>query len=579
LTWPRILDSVFVMASYKLHIPAARPRAATFGLGLLTAAAVLTWLLGSQACASNADAPPAPIAIVDANSPAETGIDASTLADAPAAPDTGNPDLLSGLRAGFAREVISPNVVDTWIDSNNNGAYEPNAGDRFIDNNANGNFDAFWMAGFGLGRAAKSVHDPMAAVAAVLDDGKKRIGFVVIDSIGFMYDDVEDVRKRLPAALKIDHLIVVSTHDHEVPDLQGLWGPSTGITGVNQAYLEFVKTKMLSAVSGAVGAMKPAEIRAIERPLSPAGLIADIRDPIVYDPDLRILEVRERGSRAPLGQIVNWANHPEALWGSNTEVTADFPGYVRDGLDRGIVYPDGLKRKGHGGITLYVNGAIGGLMAPTNTLAIKDRFLNQTFTTPSHEKARALGYTVADEALTALETSVTPFDPVGTLGLYVKKVDLPVGNLTLLGAVEILQILKRTVDYQGITPIIHSEVNLLTVGNNSILTIPGEAYPELVNGGIESPAGADFGGAPVEVPAWRSQMPSKPGAIKLVFGLANDSIGYIIPRSQWDTAAPYTYSDTSAPYGEANSTGPETAPRLHQAVTEVCAQAKIAGTP
>jgi hypothetical protein len=566
------------MPQYRTGAGAARSRTAGFRLGLLGAAAMLAWMMGSQACAISADTQ-VTTAGADASSALDPTVDTGIRSDASVAQDTGSVSLTGGLRAGFAREVISPNVVDTWIDANGNGAYEPNAGDRFVDNNSNGTFDAYWMAGFGLGRAAKSVHDPMVAAAAVLDDGKKRIGFVVIDSIGFMNDDVEDVRRRLPAALKVDHLIVVSTHDHEVPDLQGLWGPSTGITGVNPTYLEFVKSKMVAAVAGAVSMMKPAEIRAIERPLSPVGLVADIRDPIVFDPDLRILEVRERGTGTPLGQIVNWANHPEALWGSNTEVTADFPGYVRDGLDRGIVYPDGIKRKGHGGITLYINGAIGGLMAPTDTLAIQDRFLNQTYTKPSHEKARALGYTIADEALTALETSTTPFDPVGALGLYVTKVDLPVGNLTLLGAVEILQILKRTVDYQGITPIIHSEVNLLTVGNNSILTIPGEAYPELVNGGIESPPGADFGGTPVEVPAWRKQMPSKPGAIKMVFGLANDSIGYIIPYSQWDTDAPYTYGDTSAPYGEANSVGPQTAPRLHQAVTEVCAQAKIGAAP
>jgi len=39
--------------------------------------------------------------------------------------------------------------------------------------------------------------------------------------------------------------------------------------------------------------------------------------------------------------------------------------------------------------------------------------------------------------------------------------------------------------------------------------------------------------------------------------------GYIVPRSQWDAAAPYTYGREDSPYGEVNSLGPETVPLLH----------------
>jgi hypothetical protein len=546
----------------------------------LTVSMFAALVLIVQACGADLPTPPEAATRDDAGASTNVGADARSDAanDAPgiergdATREAGVSE--GGFRAGFAREEISPALTDTWIDSNGNGAYEPGNGETFVDGNGNKQFDAYWLAGFSLSRPANSVHDPMVAVAAVFDDGKKRIGFVVIDSIGFMYDDVEDVRKRVDPSLRIDHLVVVSTHDHEVPDLQGLWGPSDTETGVNAAYLEFVKSKMVSAVGAATRAMRPAELRAIERPLSPNGLMVDSRQPVVYDSDLRILEVRERGTGKALGQIVNWANHPETLWGKNVEISADFPGYVRDGIDRGIVYPAGVKRSAHGGITLYVNGAIGGLMTPIESLPIRDRFLNQTFTAPSHDKARALGYAVADEVLSALASSSLAFDSAPALALWVKKLDLPVGNLKLLAATEGLGIVKRTVDYDVLTPIIHTEVDLLRIGNTSILTIPGEAYPELVNGGVESPAGADFGGAPVEVPAWRSLMPGAGAAtMKMVFGLANDSIGYIVPHSQWDENAPFSYSRDSAPYGEGNSVGPETAPLLHQAVREVCKQA------
>jgi hypothetical protein len=51
--------------------------------------------------------------------------------------------------------------------------------------------------------------------------------------------------------------------------------------------------------------------------------------------------------------------------------------------------------------------------------------------------------------------------------------------------------------------------------------------------------------------------------------LANDEIGYIIPKSQWDVAAPFCYGRKKAQYGESNSLGPETAPILCEAIRQL----------
>ncbi|MEI2726707.1 MAG: hypothetical protein V9H26_25245 [Verrucomicrobiota bacterium] len=84
-------------------------------------------------------------------------------------------------------------------------------------------------------------------------------------------------------------------------------------------------------------------------------------------------------------------------------------------------------------------------------------------------------------------------------------------------------------------------------------------YPEIAEGGIESPAGADYPGPPLEVPALRSQMKGK---LNMMVGLANDELGYIIPKSQWDTELPYAYGRTKSPqYGEENSPGPDVGSR------------------
>jgi len=87
-----------------------------------------------------------------------------------------------------------------------------------------------------------------------------------------------------------------------------------------------------------------------------------------------------------------------------------------------------------------------------------------------------------------------------------------------------------------------------------------------VNGGMERSPGGDFDIEPVEVPPLRAQMP---GRVKFIFGLANDEIGYIIPKSEWDRKPPYLYDSKRRIYGEINSLGPDTAGVIHAALRDM----------
>ncbi len=111
-----------------------------------------------------------------------------------------------------------------------------------------------------------------------------------------------------------------------------------------------------------------------------------------------------------------------------------------------------------------------------------------------------------------------------------------------------------------------SELAVFKIGPASFVTIPGEIYPELVNGGVEAPEGRDYEIQPLEIPPVREMMDGK---YKFIIGLANDEIGYIIPKSQWDVKAPFTYNRNDSPYGEENSPGPETAEILHRNLQEM----------
>ena len=91
-----------------------------------------------------------------------------------------------------------------------------------------------------------------------------------------------------------------------------------------------------------------------------------------------------------------------------------------------------------------------------------------------------------------------------------------------------------------------------------VAVIPGEIYPELVLGKVQDPAdpGADFPDTPAE-PAIYAQLKGKH---RMIVGLGNDEIGYMVPKRQWDLNAPYCYGLKKAQYGEENSVGPECAP-------------------
>ena len=108
---------------------------------------------------------------------------------------------------------------------------------------------------------------------------------------------------------------------------------------------------------------------------------------------------------------------------------------------------------------------------------------------------------------------------------------------------------------------VKSEINAIRIGDLEIITSPGEVFPEIVDGGIESPEGADIRTEPVEVPPLRSVMK---GVINMNFNLGMDEIGYIIPISQWDREPPYTYSYREPPYGEVYIGDPNASPKIHQ---------------
>lgn len=463
-------------------------------------------------------------------------------------------------QAGFAALKITPEISEKWVDKNNDAAYNKEDGDTFEDKNGDEKFDTYWLAGFSKKRAASGVHDHLWARAMVIDDGHTRLAVVAIDLIGFPHNNVINVRKKLADEFGITYTIVCSTHNHEAPDMLGLWGDSFLKRGVNPVYEKWVENRIVESIGIAVKNLKEAKLQVAQDLAGADSLNIDTRNPIVKDNGIYVLQAIDAKSNSTLGAFVVWGNHPETLWSKNTLITSDFPHYVREGIEKGVYTDQKLAKKGLGGVVLYASGCVGGLMTTRPTVKIKDPFKNVYYEGATFEKAEAQGTTLALLALNALEKS----EPVkGGINLLAKTFEMPVGNILFRLGVA-LGVLDNGYSSWGH---FQTEAAALSIGEVSFITIPGELYPEIANGGIETPKEGDFKLTKVvETPPLRSLMPGK---YKFVLGLANDELGYIIPKSEWDKEAPYLYDSPKAHYGEVNSASPETAPILHKTLKDM----------
>ncbi len=427
---------------------------------------------------------------------------------------------------------------------------------------------AVWIAGYGQNRKATGVHDKLYARAVVLTDGKTKVGLVSVDLVGLMRPEVLKVR----AGLKdYAHVTVSSTHNHEGPDVIGLWGPSPVKTGVDEGYLALVVKGVIKAVREAESKAKPVRVR--YGTANDEQLLGDSRKPIVKDGVLRVLKFENVKSGKMAGILVQWNCHPEAMGPRNTLLTADFPVET-------IRY---LKKKYKCEVA-YFTGAIGGLLAPPDRV-VKDKS-GRELKEGEWAYMEEYGRMVARLAVKAIERS-RKID-VWPVKVRMKKVYLPLVNPVYRLAAQ-YQLIKRKM-YVGVGDmyrrgaetkvalagnvklVVESEIGCLKLGELYVAMIPGELYPELVYGKVQTPAdaGADFPNAKAETAVFKHLKGKK----AMLFGLANDEVGYIIPKRQWDVTRPYAYGLKKRQYGEVNSLGPETAGILMKAFGDAVGELK-----
>jgi len=356
---------------------------------------------------------------------------------------------------------------------------------------------------------------------------------------------VQKIRGKVPNA----DVIVTALHDHEGPDTMGLWGPAQGQSGINESYSSYFVERTAEAAREAVASLRPARLR-LAKTKTPEldTFIADTRPPVVHDTEILVLRA-ETSDGTPIATLINWANHPETLGSENTLITADYSGYLCQETERLL-----------GGTAVFVNGAVGGMQSPLGS-TIKDE-KGRVLPEKTFEKAEFLGKRVAFLASEAVRKA--PVAAIDSILFRERTIEIPMTNpgFNLAAKAGIFRGRKEpTAGGATVTPVGYVRFARGADAQLEIALVPGEVYPELSVGGVERYAGADFPEAPVE-PAIKPQMKAP---FRMLFGLANDEIGYIIPRAEWDEKAPYLQNAAKKWYGEVNSVGPDAAPLIIKA--------------
>lgn len=525
----------------------------------------------------------------------------------------------AALRAGAAATEITPHLWESWTDADGDGSYARSDGDTFLDcgtdricpvacaygdgtsvtfepspawtgpdadgSECNQSFEAVWIAGFGNGRAMNGVHDDLWARGIVLSQGETTLGIVSLDLVGYFYNEVQEVRERARTELGIDSVFVSSTHNHNSPDTMGIWGRAITESGIDPDYMDLVQDRILQVLADAQAGLRPVEVTFAARVIEDDEVFGkginnfniDSRDPSVVDKTVRALRFADAGSGDTVATLVNWSNHPEALGSENLLLTSDFSDSLRRTVEEGVDTPEG-RVEGVGGVAVFVNGMVGGLMTPlhcdTSTL------FGEVYSEHSFEKSDAIGEFIGWYALQALAGEQARHEAAPPLAFRTSTLYLPVENWTYQLAFNAGLFDRPAYDFDPDRPVgddnmgnLLTEVSYLELGPARVLGIPGELLPEFFLGGYDgSLTGplADLVSADNPNPPPLDRAPPPPyladlmgGDFPMVFGLANDEIGYIIPEFQYELGnPPYVSQADGDHYEETNSVGPSAAPAL-----------------
>lgn len=352
--------------------------------------------------------------------------------------------------------------------------------------------------GIGTPKPSQEKKGDLFVRAMVLVKGDVRIAIVGIDNLGWPSVLGDKARALIPN-IPAENILIGATHTHSAPDAYG-FPDEKGRHHADLDYLDFCIKQIAEAVNEAYDRLQPADLRvAVGEAKGKIAFNYYAED--LYDPRCGVIQALAKGTDQTIATLVNYAIHPEVLGSARGILSPDLCGPLYERIESQA-----------GGIAIFMNGALGGMVTADNrheTIKSSDGVPNDLM----WSECVRIGNLLADEALRIINQATPAENPV--LKSVSKVVDFPVDS-------PIMQYIlaNSPLGYISNKPNqVSTQINALQIGPARILTIPGEALP---NVGYYLKR------------KMNSQFP-------FLFGLTNDAFGYMMAKVDFNSFRRYDY--------------------------------------
>jgi hypothetical protein len=355
--------------------------------------------------------------------------------------------------------------------------------------------------GIGVPKPSKEKKGDLFARAMVFQQGKIRFAIVNVDNLGWT-SILGNKSRTLIKGIPPENVLIGATHTHSAPDAYG-FPDMTGKSNADLKYLDWCVQQIADAVNEASSKLQPASIK-VAMDEAKGKIAYNYYAPALYDPRCGIIQaIATTGPQSgkPIATLVNYAVHPEVLGSERGILSPDMIGPLYQRIESTI-----------GGVALFMNGAQGGMVTADTRLEYGKEGQNQKEANTWEECIR-IGELLADEAMRIVAKAPVLDKPL--LYCTSREIEFPIDS-------EIMRyILSHSpLKYEGKREnYISTRLNLLNIGPAQILTVPGEALPNV--------------GYYV-----KRNMATK---MPFLFGLTNDAFGYMLAKVDYNSFKRYEY--------------------------------------
>ncbi len=347
--------------------------------------------------------------------------------------------------------------------------------------------------GMGIPRQATEKKGDLFVRALVVENQGVRVALVSVDNIGWPAA-LGDRSRKLIKGIPPENIVIAATHTHSAPDAYG-FPDESGKSSVNLQYLDWCVRQVADAVNEATASLQPAALKVAVGEAK--GRIAyNYYAERLYDPRCGVIQVLSADDHQKvIATLVNYAVHPEIIGSKKGILSPDLCGPLYDRIERQT-----------GGTAIFMNGALGGMVTADNR---GDGASERN----DWQECIRIGHLLADEALRIVKDAPVIANP--EVANLAERLTLPVDNQAMRAVLRNspVNLMTRTTDN------VTTQVNLIRLGPAKLLTIPGEALPN-IGYYLKRNMQTDF---------------------PFLLGLANDAFGYILTREDFGSFSTYRY--------------------------------------